>query len=201
MGDFNINLLNVDTHQQTQQFIEDMYSNAFFPLITKPTRVDANTATLIDNIFCNEIHFKHPMVRILYTDISDHFPVFSVLDCNVTPVKDTTPLVRNITNEKINQFTLSLEEIDWASVYAHETCQEAYTVFHATFSALYNEHFPLQNKQSKYKARKSWLSDELKHHIKTKNKLFKKYKRNRTFTNEQIYKKTSLFPKTINSYS
>ncbi|ELU00929.1 hypothetical protein CAPTEDRAFT_189679 [Capitella teleta] len=153
MGDFNINLLNVDTHQQTQQFIEDMYSNAFFPLITKPTRVDANTATLIDNIFCNEIHFKHPM------------------------------------------------EIDWASVYAHETCQEAYTVFHATFSALYNEHFPLQNKQSKYKARKSWLSDELKHHIKTKNKLFKKYKRNCTFTNEQIYKKTSLFPKTINSHS
>ncbi|ELU17471.1 hypothetical protein CAPTEDRAFT_215248 [Capitella teleta] len=109
-----------------------------------------------------------------------------VLDCNVAPVKDTTPLVRNINNETINQFTLSLQEIDWASVYAHETCQEAYTVFHATFSALYNEHFPLQNKQSKYKARKSWLSDELKHHIKTKNKLFKKYKRNPTFTNEQI---------------
>ncbi|ELU04356.1 hypothetical protein CAPTEDRAFT_193527 [Capitella teleta] len=85
----------------------------------------------------------------LYQRLANRDKSCTVLDCNVTPVKDTTPLVRNIINEKINQFTLSLQEIDWASVYAHETCQEAYTVFHATFSALYNEHFPLQNKQSK----------------------------------------------------
>ena len=51
MGDYNINLLNVHTHIPTADFIDIMYSYSFFPIITKPTRVTGNTATLIDNIF------------------------------------------------------------------------------------------------------------------------------------------------------
>ena len=51
MGDTNINLLNVDSHIPTAEFLETMYSFSYSPLITKPTRVTPNTATLIDNIF------------------------------------------------------------------------------------------------------------------------------------------------------
>jgi len=51
MGDFNINLLNADVHAPTSGFMETMFANSFFPLITKPTRVYKSSATLIDNIF------------------------------------------------------------------------------------------------------------------------------------------------------
>ena len=51
MGDCNINLLNSDTHDPTGSFLDTMYSNMLCPLITRPTRVTANSATLIDNIF------------------------------------------------------------------------------------------------------------------------------------------------------
>jgi hypothetical protein len=51
MGDFNMNLLNYQSHNQTNEFLDIMYSNMFFPLITRPTRITSHTATLIDNIF------------------------------------------------------------------------------------------------------------------------------------------------------
>ena len=37
MGDFKINFLNYDHHAETRDYVDTMYSNAFFPLITKST--------------------------------------------------------------------------------------------------------------------------------------------------------------------
>ena len=51
LGDYNLNLLNVETHCKTGEFIDLMFSHHFLPLINKPTRVSTNSATLIDNIF------------------------------------------------------------------------------------------------------------------------------------------------------
>ena len=42
----------------TSQFLDGMYSNVFFPLITRPSRITSHTATLIDNIFANNF-FEH----------------------------------------------------------------------------------------------------------------------------------------------
>ena len=77
MGDFNINLINVDKHIGTHDFLDIIYENTLFPAITKPTRVTINSATLIDNIFI-PIENEETLQGILYTDISDHFPVFVI---------------------------------------------------------------------------------------------------------------------------
>ncbi len=54
MGDFNLNLLNYDSHSLACEFLDGMYSNMFIPLITScPTRITAYTSTLIDNLFTN----------------------------------------------------------------------------------------------------------------------------------------------------
>ena len=74
-GDYNINLLNSENHVPTSEFFNKMYSFSLFPAITKPTRITSRSATLIDNIFCNTIFNKQSATGILYTDISDHFPI------------------------------------------------------------------------------------------------------------------------------
>ena len=51
MGDFNINLLNFETHLPTDDFINTLGSYFFLPQILQPTRVTDHSATLIDNIF------------------------------------------------------------------------------------------------------------------------------------------------------
>lgn len=54
MGDFNINLLNAETCNFTKDFLFSLQSYSFIPTIDKPTRVNSNSATLIDNIFVNK---------------------------------------------------------------------------------------------------------------------------------------------------
>ena len=78
MADFNIDLLRSDTNHQTTYFIHNMFANAFYPTISKPTRVTKQRATLIDNIITN-IHEYSIKSGILYNDISDHFPIFTYL--------------------------------------------------------------------------------------------------------------------------
>ena len=55
--------------------------NSLYPLISKPTRITSSTATLIDNTFTNNLELKMN-ANILYTDWSNHLPVFQV-----TPLK------------------------------------------------------------------------------------------------------------------
>ena len=56
MGDFNLDLLQYNRrHIPTQEFIDSLFSHAFFLLISKPTRLTSYFATLIDNIFTNNL--------------------------------------------------------------------------------------------------------------------------------------------------
>ena len=55
MGDFNLNLLQYNHHVPSQEFIDSLFSHAFLPLISNPTRLTSYSATLIDNIFTNNL--------------------------------------------------------------------------------------------------------------------------------------------------
>ena len=77
MGDFNLSLMNHQSHNLTGQFLDMMYSNTFFPLITRPTRITSHSATLIDNIFQNYLE-TNLLGSLLFTDISDHLPNFVI---------------------------------------------------------------------------------------------------------------------------
>ena len=39
MGDYDINLLNYDVHNNTAEFTDVMYANSFIPLVTRLTRI------------------------------------------------------------------------------------------------------------------------------------------------------------------
>lgn len=51
MGDFNINVLNFESHAPTEKFINNTSVYCFQPHILEPTRITDHTADLIDNIF------------------------------------------------------------------------------------------------------------------------------------------------------
>ena len=53
LGDFNINLLNHDSHTATCDFVSVLLSQNFLPYIIHPTQVSDHTPTIIDNIFSN----------------------------------------------------------------------------------------------------------------------------------------------------
>ena len=50
LGDYNINILNINKHISSSEFIENFYSYEYVPFINKPTRDIGSSTTLIDNI-------------------------------------------------------------------------------------------------------------------------------------------------------
>ena len=72
MGDFNIDLLKVDSHRPTHDYLELIYSYSLMPTIYKPTRITETTATIIDNILTNDDNIIKS--TILVTALTDHLP-------------------------------------------------------------------------------------------------------------------------------
>ena len=173
MGDYNVNLLNIDNHLLTSEFLEMFYSYSFLPVINKPTRVTCNSATLIDNIYCNNFGNDNLFCGILYTDLTDHFPIFCLCSSNNIQPKETITKKRIYSERNINKFCDRLQNSDWSDIILSNNCQDSFTKFYNQYKDLYNECFPVRNyKISKYRCRKPWLTNGLKQCIKIKNKLY-----------------------------
>ena len=117
LGDFNINLLNHDTHNLTGEFYDLMTSNSFLPLITRPTRVTATSATLIDIIFTNCLeNCSHSVQGLMVTDISDNYPIFHVN--RQVKAKDTEIYMeKRIYSDKNKlDFTQALAGVDFSGI-------------------------------------------------------------------------------------
>ena len=55
IGNFNIDLLQSETCDIANKFSEQLFTSCFLSNYNKPTRITEHTATLIDNIFTNNI--------------------------------------------------------------------------------------------------------------------------------------------------
>ena len=75
MGDFNIDLLKFGSHSKTSEYLDNIFSHGFIPIISKPTRVTNTSATLIDHIYTNNPSTSTNS-GIIITDVADHFGTF-----------------------------------------------------------------------------------------------------------------------------
>ena len=166
-----------------------MYSFSLYPLINKPTRVTDKSATLIDNIFCNNMVDTSMFNGIFYTDITDHFPVFSISVKNNVVENQHYTIIRQYTEDNISKFCSNIQTVGWDSVTTCTDCQSEYSEFYKTFITLYDKHFPPVKIKTTYRNRKSWLTVGLKKSIKIKNKLFLKSRKIPTSNNIINYKK------------
>ena len=191
MGDFNLDLLKLDENQYIKDFINQMFSSTFYPLISKPTRITNSSATLIDNIFVNNLDECHKC-GILFTDLSDHLPVFKITS-SIKKVNDTHCEIKHrVMNKKtIHRLRQDLEIEDWSDVYDKTDPQEAYNNFYNKLFKLYEINIPLKKSKNKNNATNQkipWVTKGILKSRKTKNKLYKKFIKNPNEKNESIYK-------------
>ena len=78
MGDSNINLFNYNTHNYTNEFMNNMISHHVLPHILHPTRLTDHSVMVIDNSFFNNTTLETVNGNIM-THISDHFPPFIII--------------------------------------------------------------------------------------------------------------------------
>lgn len=189
-GDFNIDLINPNNNKATDEFINRMHSMSFFPTITKPSRITSHSATLIDNIFTNNIEFIN-ISGLMVCDITDHLPVFIIYDDNGNHNKVfQKPIYKRIKNDKaINSLYYDLLEQDWTLVYRENNVDCAFKNFLRIFTIAYDKNCPICQISKNNKAIKSpWITNGLKNACKKKNNLYKQFIRLRTEESEYRYK-------------
>ncbi len=102
--------------------------NGFIQLITKATRIQGASRTLIDHILTNSNRDSYK-AGVFVTDISDHFITFIELPVNVKPTQIKPVLKRNMTEDNIVRFKTNLSNIGWNTVIAKTNTNESFEHF------------------------------------------------------------------------
>ena len=181
LGDFNINFLNCNDHQPTNDFLDSLASNSFFfSYILNPTRITSHSKTLIYNIFSNDISHEITYGNI-NTTISDHLPQFSFVS-NILPNSSTQKsnfYERDWSKFKQENFILEYFDKDWADLLQidQQNVNLSMDIFLNKMDSILNTNAPLK-KVNKYKLKfktKPWITPALQKSISIKNNLLKKF--------------------------
>ncbi|KAJ8019474.1 hypothetical protein HOLleu_41089 [Holothuria leucospilota] len=187
MGDFDCNLLNLNSDSNVKDFLNLMISHSFYPLHSLPTHITLSSTSLVDNIFTNDPRDFHSGILIM--DISDHLPVFSISKvlAHIDHGPPKPSKTRSFKSSQIDAFSTSLTNEDWHDVFHCNDPKRAYDYFVDKFLLHYNNSFPLVINREVSTHRKDWMTDGILNSRKTKNKLYRKYLKHPTHQNYKEY--------------
>ena len=188
LGDFNFDLLVVDTSNSVSDFFDCMMTYSMYPLIHVPTRITDTTATLLDNVFTN-YNVNDCKSGVLIADVSDHLPVYVLTDISLKPTQTSNEsffFKRTITDINTYKFMNMLANMDFAINTGN--VDSDYNVFMSKLSSTYNECFPLKKIHLRQHAKQPWYNAEIARMCSKKLKLYKKYLSKRTENSKRKYK-------------
>ena len=173
-GDFNLNILELSSNKFISDYVNNIFSYGFLQLITKPTRICANTnsATLLDHILTNSTLRSHE-TYVICSKLSDHFPLLHLLNFNKTKLKHAKYESRNFSPDNIQKFKNALKDFNWNHVTELNCTQAATNNFLSSFDTIYNAYFPLtiKNFNKTLNPREPWMSSGILVSRKRKNEL------------------------------
>ena len=160
MGDFNIDLLKSEENRHVNDFLNQMFSSSFYPLISRPTRVTKSSATLIDNIYMYVNYIEENYKSgILFSDLSDHLPVFQITN-RIT--NDSKPLIRTgyrqINKNNVQRLLEKLEKENWHDVYKSKNTHEAYNIFYNKLYNTYDKCIPYKKHSIAKNGKIPWIT-------------------------------------------
>ena len=178
-GDFNINLLEINNNRHFNTYFDSIIAKGFFPIITLPTRIEASSCTLIDNILTNNIdETAQSKSGLLVNDITDHKIIFTYLINNSHKIK-MEKFIKIEKNDRVSMesFAGELKNLNiYDKMNKNINCcpQDNYEVFASLVKFAKEKHLP--SKIVKYNKRKhmksKWMTDGILKSINTKDKLY-----------------------------
>ena len=196
IGDFNMNLLQLESNSDIEHYFDVMTNQNFTPLITTPTRITTKTKSLIDNIFFNDF-CSNIVSGNLTVGISDHMPQFALIPNknhkkNLVNTVPRTKYARKTHNINIDSFNQDLDKIDWDTSNLNNVHLYGNN-FLNVFNQVLDIHAPITaikpSKKDIKRNAKPWITNDILKLIRAKDKTYKKFiKEENAVTKEQIYK-------------
>ena len=150
MGDFNINLLNFEDCQITEEFINTIVSCDFLPHILQlPTRITDHTATLIDNIFFNSNEF-FSISGNLVCDLTDHVPNFLFINTLSWTSNNGARYSRDYSTVVQEDRLLDVQAIEWENMFKDKDINQTFDSFYSAINTTIDKHAPLKKLSNKY---------------------------------------------------
>lgn len=171
-GDFNVDLLKHQTLPQPALFLNTFAALGLYPCVSLPTRIAAESSTLIDNFFCNDASIIEKS-DVFLSDTSDHLPISLTINisnkCTKQP-QAKTQLSFDFRKINILQRALSQKLNPVLNLTNPETASEVLT------TTILSEIEKCSNKKIDRRNQpiQPWISFGLLQSINTKNKLHKK---------------------------
>ena len=158
-GDFNIDLLKIESHKHTAEYVNSLFSQGCLQLMTIPTRCIHNSSTLIDHIITN-VNSPYYTCGALTSRVSDHFPIFCFLDSKKPGNIHRFVKSKNMSPEAIQKFKTNIQNIHWEEVLASADPQSCLDSFLKTFLELFNLHFPekLTKFNKNFHGKEKWMT-------------------------------------------
>ena len=178
-GDFNIDLLKLNVKDHYHTFFNILIAAGYFPRISLPTRITNHSATLLDNIFTNELGSHES--GILVNNISDHQMIYTY---NTTQIKSTSTSSKKFievgTNNRqaMDRFLIQLREcniMEKLNFDNNANPNNNFEHFMELFMKLKQQYLPkrvVRFNRKKHKI-KPWLTTGILNSINSKDKLYK----------------------------
>ena len=191
MGDFNIDLLQYESHSSTNDFLNTMISNSFLPYILQPTRVTDHSSTVIDNIFSNITDFVTSSGNITSL-VADHFAQFLIIKkCHVS-YKSCSYLVNDYSSFGKEKFIHDYSLINWSSLSdSNKSVNEHFNYFYMKTNDCISLHVQ-KKKVTKNMLKlqsKPWINSHIKKLMNYRDKLFNAMIKTPSPSNRYLYKK------------
>lgn len=164
MGDFNFDLL---SNTGCNSWNEVICHFNLRQLVKQRTRVTANSATLIDHVYCTNENLVSN-VSVPYIRISDHYPVYFTMKCNKYKVRKAnhiSVMYRDITKIDKDLFLLDLSNCNWQEIYSQNDPNSALTLWQTMLVDTINKHAKPKHKRVKRRRQPEWFNDEIKQAI------------------------------------
>ena len=144
--DHNLDLLKINSHVETQKFLDINFEADMYPCITWPTRITKTSATLIDNIFINkELHNSFDAC-ILVHDLSNHLPcIVNIHDIKNDNNEQLVFESHTLSNDNIQKINQLLMTTDWSQLHGTDL-NKAFQEFQNKLDYCLNKIAPIKRK-------------------------------------------------------
>ena len=134
-------MLNFQTHGLTNDYINSLLSKSFLPVITLPTRIRNQSATLIDHIWKNKRCTLYKS-GIIINSLSDHFPVIYIEEGRHEKIQLPDKYTRNINSTTIPGFCNLLKSASWSNVFNENNPELAFSNLFEKVNSIRDISFP-----------------------------------------------------------
>ena len=189
LGDLNCNMQVGYKSWQTKRLNDLIDAFGLYQVVTSPTRVSADTSSLVDVVLVNNLN-KIGNVHVIPVSLSDHYMISCTWGkqkvCKDHSHKYKTN--RNIKKVDMLKYREDISNVQWDCVYNATHVSTAYTAFEKALLNVIDNHAPLKRKRIK-KKESPWVTDYILQLIRDRNKSKQHAKLTKKIDDWKQYKK------------